>query len=70
VVVTQAQGEEPPEFLALFPRYRITAAAEALPAGLAPVEFALHPTRLFVLVFAGTRATLDLVRPVKVCVCE
>ena len=58
----QTQGDEPADFLRLFPSYQVVGPKEALASGLNRVEFADHPTRLFVLVFDGVRARLDQVR--------
>ena len=56
--VLQTQGEEPKEFLQLFPKYQVVDPTEALESGLNRVEFIDHATRLFVLVFDGVRAKL------------
>jgi len=58
----QAQGEEPKEFLYLFPKFQVVDPDEATESGLNHVEFADHPTRLYMLVFDGIRAKLDQVR--------
>jgi len=62
ICYAQAQGEEPKEFLYLFSKFQVVAPDEATESGLNHVEFADHPTRLYMLVFDGIRAKLDQVR--------